>query len=687
MPVKAISSYQPMRFALCFLYVLAPLIAQQPFFDRTHPSKVFGHVRNYRILLPSAYETSDKRYPVIYYFHGHSDRYTLEHYDQGKDTIPKMADYVAAHDVIVVSVDGYVARDYTGFYGGSPWDVRKEGGDFDFGAYFRELVEHVDTTYRTLTDRRHRATAGLSMGGFMSLWLSARYPDLIGSASAFNPGPEFYVGDKGRRSLWRPKDHVSSHRSSMVRLIRASGDYISQYHEETRDAYARAHEVDFEYRQDEYHRHWATSIAETFGFHMRAFRTSGLDNVPVRWSYSSAYRAFDVHGWKVEIQGEEPGFTYLEDVTQGGFRVRTMKWAPDGPATSLKVDITTASVYTPGEKYRMIDHQLATGETATSDMVADAQGRLHVRVDGGGHQISFTGPGTGDHAPVLLPVTSRDRLRLHPNTDVAMPISIYNPRNQPMREVQVKLTSQYPTVHIAQGTITIPEISAGRAVNLSSKLRVKFTAGTGYFAPARLTVSTVYDGWHTRSEPVDVLIAPELIPEPAAIEILDGRTATFGVFHQKGNQGGGSSIERRVTEGKGNGNGVLEPGEQATFWVKMSQGMDPFDKNNWYRAKVYSDSRWVREVADIQEQKQREWTSAQSRTSVMELAKDAPAGVIPLLLDNESWTFHYTPDVRYGPEKLYQAFQLHTPHLHKYELRVGSVSSGHASTSGLEKVN
>src|SRR5688500_7708000 len=146
-----------MRSLLCLCFLLAPVMAQQPFFDRTHLSKVFGHARNYRILLPASYETSGKPYPVIYYFHGHSDRYTLEHYDQGKETIPKMADYVAAHDVIVVSVDGYVSRDYTGFYGGSPWDVRENGGEFDFGPYFLELVDHVDRTYRTLTDRRHRA--------------------------------------------------------------------------------------------------------------------------------------------------------------------------------------------------------------------------------------------------------------------------------------------------------------------------------------------------------------------------------------------------------------------------------------------------------------------------------------------------------------------------------------------------
>ena len=120
------------------------------------------------------------------------------------------------------------------------------------------------------------------MGGFMSLWLSARHPQLIGSALAFNPGPEFHVGDKGWRVLWRPKDHVSSHTLTMVRLVRASGDYISQYHEETREAYARAHDVSFEYRRDEYHRHWATSIegdvrlsyAGIRKFHARMMRPS-----------------------------------------------------------------------------------------------------------------------------------------------------------------------------------------------------------------------------------------------------------------------------------------------------------------------------------------------------------------------------------------------------------------------------
>jgi hypothetical protein len=101
----------------------------------------------------------------------------------------------------------------------------------------------------------------------------------------------------------------------------------------------------------------------------------------------------------------------------------------------------------------------------------------------------------------------------------------------------------------------------------------------------------------------------------------------------------------------------------------MRQGMDPFDKNNWYRAKVYTDSPWVEEIADIQEQKQLEWTSAKERTSLIRLSRDAPRGrAIPLLLDNESWSYHFTPDVRYGAELLYQAFQLHRRSLHRWEI-------------------
>lgn len=149
--------------------------------------------------------------------------------------------------------------------------------------------------------------------------------------------------------------------------------------------------------------------------------------------------------------------------------------------------------------------------------------------------------------------------------------------------------------------------------------------------------------------------------------VLDGATRTFSVFRQTGNQGGGASIQRTVTEGAGNGNGRLEPGEAATIWVRLPQGLDPFDKNNWCRAKVYSSSRWLTEEDDIQEDKQREWTGAQNRTSLVRLSRKTPAEEkIPLILDCESWSFSFTPDVRFGAEPLYQAFQFHKHHLFEW---------------------
>ncbi|MCX6624573.1 MAG: alpha/beta hydrolase-fold protein [Acidobacteria bacterium] len=669
-------------FRLLYLCLIAVFgWGAQPFFDRTHPSKIFAGPRHYRIFLPPDYAASAKAYPVVYYFHGSADRYTLEKYDNGTDTVPKIAAFVAGHDLIVVAVDGYVAKSYPGFYGGSPWDIGSKDPEYDFGEYFREMVAHIDGNYRTLTDRRNRGTSGLSMGGFMSLWLSARYPDLIGSASSFNSGPEFQAGDKGHRVLWRPKDHVSSHEQVMVRLIRASGDYISQYHEETREAYARAPKVNFEFRRDEYHRHWATSIAETLEFHMRAFAQSALDNVPVVWSHDDPYSHFSLWGYDVRSEGPGEGLTYLEDVSQGGLRVRTRQWAPDGPSVERKIRIVTPPLYRAGAAYVIMDRPLAGGSAGKREQIADAGGQLTIDLDGAGHQVSILGQGTGAQAPVLLPVTTKDFPRVMPDRETRLPIRIYNPRGTSFKNLKVRLSSEYPTVQLVQAEAEMAELGPGETVDLSDRLLAKFVSGGGYYAPARIQVELGHDGTYEK-EPAefDVLIAPSTMGKAEAVEILDGRTKTFSVFRQKGNQGGGGPIQRTVTEGKGNGNGILEPGEEATVWVKNAQGLDPFDKGNWYRAKVRGDSPWLEEVGDIQEQKQLEWTGAKERTSVVRLSPSAPAGAgIPVILDNESWSYTFTPDVRYGKERLYQAYQLHARHLNTFDLGAPKHLVGQAS--------
>src|SRR5688572_17616185 len=82
--------------------------------DAQHYSNVFAEIRNYRIFLPPSYADSPtKRYPVIYFYHGWSQRYfgSSDHYadfdvgDENKGD--NIANFVAGHDVIVVKADGY----------------------------------------------------------------------------------------------------------------------------------------------------------------------------------------------------------------------------------------------------------------------------------------------------------------------------------------------------------------------------------------------------------------------------------------------------------------------------------------------------------------------------------------------------------------------------------------------------
>ena len=39
-----------------------------------------------------------------------------------------------------------------------------------------------------------------------------------------------------------------------------------------------------------------------------------------------------------------------------------------------------------------------------------------------------------------------------------------------------------------------------------------------------------------------------------------------------------------------------------------------------------------------------------------------------MMLDCEAWSFHFTPDVRYGKEPLYQAFQIHKHYVFRWKL-------------------
>jgi diacylglycerol O-acyltransferase / trehalose O-mycolyltransferase / mycolyltransferase Ag85 len=127
-----------------------------------------------RILLPADYASSRARYPVLYLLHGAGDTYAT--WTEQTD----VEEFSAQFRLIIVMPDGGHDAN-AGFY--SDWiDGSRQWESFHTGV----LRRYVERNFRTLATRRHRAVAGLSMGGFGAMSYAARHNDLFQAAASFS---------------------------------------------------------------------------------------------------------------------------------------------------------------------------------------------------------------------------------------------------------------------------------------------------------------------------------------------------------------------------------------------------------------------------------------------------------------------------------------------------------------------
>ncbi|MSU50654.1 MAG: hypothetical protein EXS37_16470 [Opitutus sp.] len=137
---------------------------------QTFASQLAGTEVSYRIYLPPDYETAAaRRYPVVYWLHGlGGTQRTGEKFVAPLDAAIRAG---KAPAMIAVLVNGM--RD-------SLYCDSSDGKIPVESVIVRELVPHVDRTYRTLANRRSRAVEGFSMGGFGAPHLGFKYPEVFG---------------------------------------------------------------------------------------------------------------------------------------------------------------------------------------------------------------------------------------------------------------------------------------------------------------------------------------------------------------------------------------------------------------------------------------------------------------------------------------------------------------------------
>ena len=149
----------------------------------TFKSPSLGIDVGYYIYLPPGYEASTERYPVVYHLHGGRPG--------GESKAVRLASYVdAAIQKGTIKPTIYV------FPNGGPvswYDMPEMKNGMGETVFVKEVVPHIDATYRTWGNREGRALEGYSQGGRGTTRIMFKHPELFLSVA---PGGSGYGPEK-----------------------------------------------------------------------------------------------------------------------------------------------------------------------------------------------------------------------------------------------------------------------------------------------------------------------------------------------------------------------------------------------------------------------------------------------------------------------------------------------------------
>jgi enterochelin esterase family protein len=159
-------------------------------------SETLGATRRMHVYTPPGYEGGDGKYPVLYLLHGGGDD------DQGWSTIGRagfiLDNLIAAGKaapMLVVMPNGSLPRpeNFPRANPGTPPSpeviAAREAAQNRFtDELLKEVIPHVERTYRVKTGPDHRALAGLSMGGGQTLRVLTTHPDQFAYVAIWSAG-------------------------------------------------------------------------------------------------------------------------------------------------------------------------------------------------------------------------------------------------------------------------------------------------------------------------------------------------------------------------------------------------------------------------------------------------------------------------------------------------------------------
>ena len=156
-----------------------------------YDSPALGLERRMTVYTPAGYETSGKRYPVLYLLHGMGgDEEAWISLGRTAQILDNLIAQGKAKPMIVVMPNGNASQEAApgessrGMVPPTMQLPKTMEGSYEQA--FPEIVKFIDKNYRTIKSKSGRAIAGLSMGGFHSLHISKQYPDMFNYIGLFS---------------------------------------------------------------------------------------------------------------------------------------------------------------------------------------------------------------------------------------------------------------------------------------------------------------------------------------------------------------------------------------------------------------------------------------------------------------------------------------------------------------------
>lgn len=570
-----------------------------PYQDHSHYSAVFGHDKYYRLYIPTGYATSQKRYPVIYFFHGWGGRYFKD--DIAITNPEKIHALVDKYQLILVMWDGNIdTADERPYNVGDHEHVKY---NVQMRDYFPELVGHIDRTYRTLPDRQRRGIIGFSMGGFMSFYLAGAYPDQIAAAVSMAGSPEFFIGYPASHSLYPVRYLFSNLQDVRIRLHNGDTDILYYLNEEVHQG-ARWEGVPLDYWK--FHGgHVVDKPGEVKVFESAIrFISAAFGKKPAfgtRWSHTDVYAHFSVWNYSINSHKNEPGYVSITNVDKAGFGLHQQKWLPDGPPLNTgAISVVTAPLYQPGEWYHVVRYIKNSGQVQDSAQQADRDGRLSFLYDQPGVETGVYQEQDRASFVAVDHRTGNNSRYLHNGRTGELSLKLFNRGNARLAggKLQVWLSTTDTAAVLTTGKVEMM-VQSGQRVIETPPFSISLHKQTPRHAePPELNIKVRIQ--YGKRIFTDKIIVPVLYeaPEMDSIRIDDQR------------------IVRDRSYGKGNGNGIAEAGESIMIYSGSN------------RLRLYTEDKWALEdeCELTEEMLPAIWPDGFSRSSIVKIAPDCPDG-------------------------------------------------------------